>query len=307
MRGFAAVLVVAALVGGCVTVTARPPASVDVTGRWEGLWLGFGAALIPREQDTTLDLVQAGATGTGRLTMDAALAVHSVPDVARDSGLTGMRVLFDVSGNRVRLWHELGGDYFEAELVVVGDRMVGHAFRTDPPVRFDLTRRKPRVASAPVVAAPPAVERPRAPEPPPPVAMAPAPPAEAAPPPPRRDAPPPTEFSATTGVRTIQFDFDRAEIRPSDAAILDANADWLRVNPDRLVLIEGHCDERGTGEYNLALGERRAKAARDYIVSVGIDGSRITLISYGKERPLCNEHTEACWGQNRRGHFLVKQ
>jgi peptidoglycan-associated lipoprotein len=304
MRALVAVLV-AGLVAGCVTVTPRPQPSVDVTGRWEGLWLGSGAALIPREQDTTLDLVQAGATGTGRLTMDAALAAHSVPDVARDSGLTGMRVLFDVSGNRVRLWHELGGDYFEAELVVLGDRMVGHAFRTDPPVRFDLTRRKPQVAAAPV-AAPPAVERPRVPEATPPVAMAPAPPAEAAPPPPRRDAPPPTEFSPTTGVRTINFDFDRAEIRPGDAAILDANADWLRVNPDRLVLIEGHCDERGTGEYNLALGERRALAAKAYLLARGIAETRMTVTSYGLERPLCRDHTESCWARNRRAEFLIK-
>jgi peptidoglycan-associated lipoprotein len=302
MRALVAVLV-AGLVAGCVT--ARPQPSVDVTGRWEGVWLGSGAALIPREQDTTLDLVQAGATGTGRLTMDAALAAHSVPDVARDSGLTGMRLLFDVSGNRVRLWHEHGGDYFEAELVVLGDRMVGHAFRTDPPVRFDLTRRKPRVAAAPV-AAPPAVERPRAPEPAPPVAMAPAPPAEPAPPPPRRDAPPPTEFSPTTGVRTITFDFDRADIRPGDAAILDANADWLRVNPDRLVLIEGHCDERGTGEYNLALGERRALATKAYLLARGIAEARMTVTSYGFERPLCRDHTESCWARNRRAEFLIK-
>ena len=104
MRALVAV-VLAGLVAGCVTARPQARAPIDVAGRWTGVWLGSGAALIPREQDTTLDLVQAGATGTGRLIMDAALAVHSVPDVARDSGLTGMRVLFDVSGNRVRLWH----------------------------------------------------------------------------------------------------------------------------------------------------------------------------------------------------------
>ena len=307
MRGLAAAVLVAGLVAGCVTARSPQP-SVDVTGRWEGLWLGSGAGLIPREEDTTLDLVQAGATGTGRLIMDAALAAHSVPDVARDSGLTGMRVLFDVSGNRVRLWHELGADHFEAELVVVGDRMTGHALRADPPVHFDLTRQTPRV-----VAAPPIVERPPVPEPTPPIAMAPAPPAETAPPPPtetapppRREAPPPAEFRATTGVRTINFDFDRAEIRPGDAAILDANADWLRVNPDRLVLIEGHCDERGTAEYNLALGERRALAAKAYQLARGIAESRMTVTSYGFERPLCREHTESCWSRNRRAEFLIK-
>ena len=308
MRGLAAAVLVAGLVAGCVT--ARPPQpSVDVTGRWEGLWLGSGAGLIPREEDTTLDLVQAGATGTGRLIMQGVLAAHSVPDVARDSGLTGMRVLFDVSGNRVRLWHELGADYFEAELVVVGDRMIGHALRADPPVRFDLTRQKPGV-----VAAPPVVERPPVSVPTPPIALAPAPPAETAPPPPtetappppRREAPPPAEFRATTGVRTINFDFDRADIRPGEAAILDANADWLRVNPDRLVLIEGHCDERGTAEYNLALGERRALAAKAYLLARGIAESRMTVTSYGFERPLCREHAESCWARNRRAEFLIK-
>ena len=72
------------------------------------------------------------------------------------------------------------------------------------------------------------------------------------------------------------------------------------------MLIEGHCDERGTVEYNLVLGERRAKAAMNYLVAQGVQASRFTVISYGKERPFCTEHTEACWSQNRRAHFLVK-
>jgi peptidoglycan-associated lipoprotein len=74
-----------------------------------------------------------------------------------------------------------------------------------------------------------------------------------------------------------------------------------------LVLIEGHCDERGTNEYNLALGERRARAARDYLTSAGVPESRITIVSYGEERPLCTERTEVCWAQNRRAHFLIKE
>jgi peptidoglycan-associated lipoprotein len=72
------------------------------------------------------------------------------------------------------------------------------------------------------------------------------------------------------------------------------------------VLIEGHCDERGTNEYNLALGERRAKSTMNYLVSQGVQASRITIISYGEERPVCNEKTEECWAKNRRAHFLVK-
>ena len=88
--------------------------------------------------------------------------------------------------------------------------------------------------------------------------------------------------------------------------ILDASAAWLRANAGTLVLIEGHCDERGTDAYNLALGDRRAKAAMDYLVSRGIQADRITTLSYGKERPVCREHTEACWAKNRRAAFSVK-
>jgi peptidoglycan-associated lipoprotein len=300
MRALAAVLL-AGLVAGCVTVRPRP--AVDVTGRWAGQWLGSGAGLVPREEDAALDLVQDGASGTGRLVMHGALAAHSVPDAARASGLTGMRVLFDVAGTEVRVWHELGADYFDAVLVVLGDRMVGHVIGSDPPVRFELTRQQSQVAAVPVTP-PPVVAPPPAPLVPPPVVAAP-PPAEA-PPTPRRDAPPPAEFHAMTGVRTIQFDFDRAEIRPGDAAILDGNADWLRVNPDRQVLIEGHCDERGTAEYNLALGERRALAAKSYLLARGIAESRLTVTSYGIERPVCREHTEPCWARNRRAEFLIK-
>jgi peptidoglycan-associated lipoprotein len=103
------------------------------------------------------------------------------------------------------------------------------------------------------------------------------------------------------------FDFDKYSIRSRDAETLQANARWLRANPNALVLIEGHCDERGTDEYNLALGERRAKAAVDYLIAQGIAASRMTGISYGKERPQCTDHNEACWAKNRRAHFLVKR
>jgi peptidoglycan-associated lipoprotein len=107
-------------------------------------------------------------------------------------------------------------------------------------------------------------------------------------------------------LKTIYFDFDKYDIRPGDAKTLDGDAAWLKSNADNLVLIEGHCDERGTNEYNLALGERRAKATMNYLVAQGVQASRITIISYGKERPTCTEHSEACWAQNRRAHFLVK-
>jgi peptidoglycan-associated lipoprotein len=119
--------------------------------------------------------------------------------------------------------------------------------------------------------------------------------------------PSPKEFVESAALRDVYFDFDRYDVRSGDKGTLDENAKWLQSNQSALLLIEGHADERGTNEYNLALGERRAKATRDYLVSVGIDAGRITVISYGEERPVCTEKTDACWAKNRRAHFLVKQ
>jgi peptidoglycan-associated lipoprotein len=139
----------------------------------------------------------------------------------------------------------------------------------------------------------------------PPVAT-PAPAAPAAPAAAPMSPPKPSEFMANANLTDIQFDFDKYDIRPGDARTLDADATWLKANPRNLVLIEGHCDERGTNEYNLALGERRAKSTMNYLVAQGVQASRITIISYGKERPVCTEHNEGCWAKNRRAHFLTK-
>src|SRR6266704_3403740 len=123
-------------------------------------------------------------------------------------------------------------------------------------------------------------------------AVAPAPPApQAAPaPPPPAPAPAPmvkpSEFAPNPNLKTVYFDFDKYDIRPNDAKTLDGNAAWLKANANNLVLIEGHCDERGTNEYNLALGEKRAKAAMNYLVAQGVQANRITIISYGEERPV---------------------
>jgi peptidoglycan-associated lipoprotein len=142
---------------------------------------------------------------------------------------------------------------------------------------------------------------------PPPAAAQPTPPAAQAQPAPAPAArPSPKEFVSVPELRDVFYDFDRYDIRPEDAKTLDANAQWLKSNPNHLVLIEGHCDERGTNEYNLALGERRAKAAMNYLVSQGVQASRITIISYGEERPQCSDKNESCWAKNRRAHFLVK-
>ena len=116
----------------------------------------------------------------------------------------------------------------------------------------------------------------------------------------------PSEFAPSPNLKAIYFDFDKYDIRPDDAKTLDGDAAWLKANPNNLVLIEGHADERGTNEYNLALGEKRAKAAMNYLVAQGVQASRVTIISYGEERPVCTEKTEACWAKNRRDNFLTK-
>jgi len=103
----------------------------------------------------------------------------------------------------------------------------------------------------------------------------------------------------------IRFEFDKFNLRPEARDILKQLADWLTKNKNYDVLIEGNCDERGTTEYNLALGERRAKAAMKYLVELGIDGKKLKTISYGKERPLDPGHNEEAWAKNRRDHFVV--
>ena len=118
--------------------------------------------------------------------------------------------------------------------------------------------------------------------------------------------PAPREFVTIPELRTIHFDFDKYDIRPEDAKTLETNAAWLKANANHLVLIEGHCDERGTNEYNVALGERRAKAAMGYLTALGIQANRISIVSYGDQRPVCTERGEACWAKNRRVHFLGK-
>ena len=119
------------------------------------------------------------------------------------------------------------------------------------------------------------------------------------------------DYERIPELRDIYFDFDSAAIRRGDLKILEANAAWLRAHPGHLVLIEGHCDNRGAtsrkNEFNMDFGERRAQAAKDYLVAEGgVHPSRITILSYGAERPQCTEESERCWSQNRRSSFLVK-
>jgi len=104
-------------------------------------------------------------------------------------------------------------------------------------------------------------------------------------------------------LKDVLFQFDRYDLSADARAVLRVNADWLRINPAVRVEIEGHCDERGTGAYNLVLGERRAQAVRKYLLDLGVPSSQIKITSYGKERPFCTEHSEDCWQSNRRAHF----
>ncbi len=103
----------------------------------------------------------------------------------------------------------------------------------------------------------------------------------------------------------VYFDFDKSDLRAKGRTALETNAAWLKEHSEFLVKVEGHCDERGTNEYNLALGQRRADSAKDFIESVGVGAGRLTTISYGEDRPVCQESDEACWQKNRRAYMTI--
>ncbi len=118
----------------------------------------------------------------------------------------------------------------------------------------------------------------------------------------------PSDLSVTpgTGLGDVFFDFDRFQIRKDAMPVLDANAQWFRANGNTSVLIEGHCDERGTLAYNLVLGEKRARAAKKYLQDLGVQASQLQITSYGETRPFCKQQNEDCYQQNRRAHFVTK-
>src|SRR5438093_12213401 len=111
---------------------------------------------------------------------------------------------------------------------------------------------------------------------------------------------------ASSPLKDVFFDFDRYDLKSDARDTLRANADWLKGNPSARIEIEGHCDSRGTAEYNLALGAKRAQAAKDYLTTLGIPEPRLSTISYGQELPVCREHNEDCWQKNRHDRFVVK-
>jgi peptidoglycan-associated lipoprotein len=114
-----------------------------------------------------------------------------------------------------------------------------------------------------------------------------------------------TETPPASPLKEVYFAFDSFDLRPDARATLKTNADWLKANPSTRVEIEGHTDERGTSEYNLALGAKRAQAAKDYLVSLGIPVDRLSTISYGEELQVCKEQAEDCWQKNRRDRFVI--
>ena len=113
------------------------------------------------------------------------------------------------------------------------------------------------------------------------------------------------EAAGSGPLKDISFNFDSADLSETARATLKANAEWLKANPSARVQIEGHCDERGTAEYNMALGAKRAQAAMDYLSTLGVAANRLSTISYGEEIPVCKEHNEDCWVKNRRARFVT--
>jgi peptidoglycan-associated lipoprotein len=113
------------------------------------------------------------------------------------------------------------------------------------------------------------------------------------------------DFAQNVGDRVL-FEYDKSDLNDSDHQTLQKQAAWLQRFPTVVLTIEGHCDERGTREYNIALGARRAQAVKDYLASLGVSAARLETISYGKERPMCSQSNEACWAQNRRGVSTIK-
>lgn len=111
----------------------------------------------------------------------------------------------------------------------------------------------------------------------------------------------------TSALKRVHFDFDKYNIRSQDVSILKENASWMKDHSKQRVIVEGHCDERGTNEYNMALGERRAKAARDYLVNLGVSAANLETVSFGEEKPLDTGHDESAWAANRRAEFVLRK
>ena len=301
-------------------VNPAPPApaavnGTDISGKWVGSWVGNGLFNAPRQENLILEIVQKGDAGYGRMILDNAVAAESVPWEVRQQGLGGIRVFAEVNGSKVKLVHERDDRLFTANLTVTGDQMVGEV--KGRKVRLLLARQSPsnvparavppqaaQLAPPPVVATQPVAAEQS------PVAMAPQPQAQEPAEKPTADEqaqrPRNEEYVRVPELKSLYFDFDKSVLRSDAVDALSSNVTWLKENADTFVLIEGNADERGTAEYNLALGDRRAKSALDYLEANGIAKDRMSTVSYGKERPACTDATEECRAQNRRSDFRVK-
>jgi peptidoglycan-associated lipoprotein len=304
------------LVTACSTMSPPPspsasavqPSGVDVAGRWRGHWTGTGIFQSYREDDVRVDLVQVGEAGYGQLVFQGTGAAEPVPWAVRLDGQLGTRVVAQVSPGTVTLRHHLDGRRFTADLKLSegGERMSGFVRESYPKVGLVLTREPRTPVPASSTPAPQAADATPTPESQPQVAMVPAPDPET------KDTEVPTErpkqheFVAVQELTAIHFEFDKSELRSDALDTLSTHAGWLKEHADTAVLIEGHCDERGTSEYNVALGDRRANAVRDYLSQQGIASERLATVSYGKERPACAADTADCHEMNRRSEFRVK-
>jgi peptidoglycan-associated lipoprotein len=310
-------IVMLPLIAACSTVRSAPAPSAavaetsgpDVAGRWIGHWTGAGLFDSYREDDVTVDLVQQGDAAVGRIVMQGTTAAESVPEVIRRGGQWGNQVFARVKPGTVTLRHYLDGRLFTVDfrLAEDGEHMTGLVRDSHPKIGLTLTRAPRKVARetpapTPAPAPPPA----SSPEPTPQVAMAPTPEPEPKSAEAPAERPKQEEFLASQELATIHFDFDKSDLRSDARDTLTTHATWLKDHEDAAVLIEGHCDERGTSEYNVALGERRANAVRDYLAQNGVASERLSTVSYGKERPMCGADTSDCHEQNRRAEFRVK-
>jgi peptidoglycan-associated lipoprotein len=315
------------------TPSALPVSSApsDVSGRWTGTWIGTGLFDSPREEEVILDLKQVGRVGYGRVIFDGSVAAESVPWGVRREGLAGARVSARIKGSKVELMHERGRSLFAADLTRISeDRMIGDVSGSAPGVRLLLTRvRRPdasqaaavtpqatpttkedarvkeeppaKIEDAPVAELPPATETPVDRDPVQIAAVIPSEEPQAPVERPRLD-----EFVPATDLKVIYFDFDSANLKTDARDALTSTADWLKQHEDLQVMIEGHCDEAGTPEYNQVLGQQRAQSVKSTLAAAGVEAERMATISYGKERPVCTDINEACRSLNRHVEFRIK-
>jgi len=325
------------LLTACATTNSGAPmpsalpissAETDVTGRWTGTWVGTGLFQSPREDAVVLDIKQVGFSAYGRMVFDGSVAAESVPWDVRREGLSGARVGARIMGSQVHITHELGARFFAADLTRIGeDRMIGDVRGAAPGVQLLLTRARkqdppparvmpappaepvvtPEPAAAPEapVAQTPAVEEP-ATQPDPVQIAAVIPSEEPQAPDTSAERPKVEDFAPAIDLKTVYFDFDSAKLRADALDSLASNAKWLQEHDELQLMIEGHCDEVGTPEYNHVLGDRRAESVRATLAASGVEAERMATISYGKERPVCTEATDECRKLNRHVEFRVK-